>query len=261
MDNEQRFLAMVGHGARLDTQGARRAARATLDTLFERLSGGQARDLAERLSIELVPIEPIIPDRHPELFDHAEFQRRVAGRQGSDEQTGELHAAAVLTALRIAAGDDEFDDLAAQLPHDFQPMLAEARQPHVEVGSADEFLSRVADRTGLDPDAAGRTTEAVLETLGERITDQQLDDLASHLWDQPAEALRRAKTHRPGAVRKLPAHKFLSLVADREGSEPGPAHEHTRAVLTTLRESVPDDQFYDVVLQLPNDYADLLMPQ
>jgi hypothetical protein len=59
---------------------------------------------------------------------------------------------------------------------------------------------------------------------------------------------------------RLPAQKFLSLVADREGGQPGPAHEHTQPVLTTLRESVPDDQFYDVVLHLPNDYVDLLMP-
>lgn len=260
MDNEQRFLTMVGQAAQLGAQDARAAAAATLDTLFERVSGGQARDLAERLSLDVARGEMLIPDRHPEPFGPAEFRHRVADREGSDERSAQRHTVAVLTALRITVGDDEFDDLAAQLPADFQPMFAEARQPHVEIRSADDFLSRVADRTGLDPDAAGRATHAVLETLGERITAQQIDDLASYLWGELARSLRRASAHTSGAVRKLPAQKFLRLVADREGGQPGPVREHARAVLATLRESVPDDQFYDVVLYLPDDYADLLMP-
>ena len=57
----------------LAAQGAGRAAAATLGTLFERLSGGQARDLAERLSFDVAHGETIIPDRHPEQFGHAKF--------------------------------------------------------------------------------------------------------------------------------------------------------------------------------------------
>jgi hypothetical protein len=33
---------------------------------------------------------------------------------------------------------------------------------------AAQFLSRIADRAGLDPDGARRATEAVLQTLAER---------------------------------------------------------------------------------------------
>jgi hypothetical protein len=54
------------------------------------------------------------PDRHAEPFDHSEFGRRVADREAWDVQTAEDHSVAVLTAVRIAAGEDEFDDLAAQ---------------------------------------------------------------------------------------------------------------------------------------------------
>jgi hypothetical protein len=66
---------------------------------------------------------------------------------------------------------------------------------------------------------------------------------------------RHDPAFRPGkeaARAQVPEH-------GRRGGQPGPAHEHTHAVLT-LRESMPDDQFYDVVLHLPNDYVDLLMP-
>ena len=152
---------MVGQEAGLDVNGARRATRATLDTLFERLSGGEARDLAERLAMTLLRAQAIRPDRDPEPFRYSEFRRRVADREGVDQLSAERHAIAVLTTLRMAAGDNEFDDMAAQLPADFQPILAEARQPHVSVHSAGDFVSRVADLTGLDAHTAERATDAV----------------------------------------------------------------------------------------------------
>lgn len=128
------------------------------------------------------------------------------GRPGNcDGQTAEDHAVAVLAAVRIAVGDDEFNDLTAQLPRDFQPMLEQARRPHMEVRSANDFLSRVVDRTRLDPHAAGRATQAALETLGEHITNRQIEDLSSHLWEEAAQALDGTRTRASGATRKLPA--------------------------------------------------------
>jgi uncharacterized protein (DUF2267 family) len=41
---------------------------------------------------------------------------------------------------------------------------------------------------------------------------------------------------------------------------PGLAVAHARAVFTTLREAVDDDEFFDVTVQLPQDYVSALIP-
>jgi uncharacterized protein (DUF2267 family) len=48
--------------------------------------------------------------------------------------------------------------------------------------------------------------------------------------------------------------RFLDRVAEREGVSPEAAGDHARAVLTTLREAV-GEEFYDVRVQLPPEYA------
>ena len=48
------FIGQVQHRARLSSRGeAERATRATLETLAERLSGGEAKDLASQLPSEI----------------------------------------------------------------------------------------------------------------------------------------------------------------------------------------------------------------
>ena len=49
--------------------------------------------------------------------------------------------------------------------------------------------------------------------------------------------------------------EFLRRVADREGTPPLQARDHARAVLATLRDAVADDEFFDLTVQLPDEYA------
>jgi uncharacterized protein (DUF2267 family) len=53
-----------------------------------------------------------------------EFLHRVADREGVAPAQARDHARAVLQALREAAGDDEFFDIASQLPDEYAPVLA-----------------------------------------------------------------------------------------------------------------------------------------
>ncbi|HVE96919.1 MAG TPA: DUF2267 domain-containing protein, partial [Pseudonocardiaceae bacterium] len=99
-------------------------------------------------------------------FDVDEFMRRVGERAQVDPFTAQRYAAAVFTALSQAT-PEEYDNVVAQLPKDFTPLLP--RGPDIEAVPAAQFLSRIADRAGLDPDGARRATEAVLQTLAERI--------------------------------------------------------------------------------------------
>ena len=148
MDHDQ-FVAVVEQVAGVDRQAAERATRATLQTLAERLSREEARDLVEELPPELGPW--LFTDRTAERFDIDEFLGRVAGRAEVDLLAAERHARAVLTALSRAVGAEEFADVVAQLPKDFAPLLPQ--------GPAVEVLPSRCSWTG-SPAAPGWTSRA-----------------------------------------------------------------------------------------------------
>lgn len=52
--------------------------------------------------------------------------------------------------------------------------------------------------------------------------------------------------------------EFVSRVAEREGDSLDEAREHARAVLSTLREAVPDEEFVDITAQLPREFDEPL---
>jgi uncharacterized protein (DUF2267 family) len=254
----EEFIVTVAHEAVLDdTETAERAARATLETLAERLSPGEARDLLTELPAELKPW--IHPRGDRQIFDADEFLRRVGERLGADLTTAERLSRAVFYALGRAVSSKEIADLTADLPGDFEPLLAEAQGRFAEIMPAEEFLNRVATRAGLDAPGARRATEAVLETLAERLAGGDIDDLIRQLPVQLHGPLKRVRSEAPQA-RRMALDEFLGRVAEREGAAPGDAWEHTRAVLTTLGEAVADKEFFDLSAQLPTDFWPLLAP-
>ncbi|MCO5974102.1 DUF2267 domain-containing protein [Actinoallomurus soli] len=250
------FIRTVQRGAGLDADAAERAARATLTTLAERLSPGEARDLLEELPAEMKPW--VYTESAAERFDIDEFLRRVAERAGVDVETAERHARAVFFALGRAVRADEIDDIAAELPQDFEPLIAEARHRFFTVMPSEEFLSRVAERTGLDIDGARRATEAVLTALAQRIAGGEVDDLIPRLPLSLHDPLRRGRAATGGRARRMSLDRFLQIIADREGIDRFAASEHARAVFATLREAVGDEEYFDVTVQLPPDYSVLL---
>ena len=255
-DDYERFLDLVQQLAHRSREDAERAARATLQTLAERISAGQARDLAEQLPPELAPWIATTGDA--EAFDVDEFLRRVAEREGAEVARAERDARAVFAALgRSVRRRKEIDDLVSELPRNFGPLLDEAQGRFVHVVSAETFLAKVADRAGLDPAGARRAADAVLETLAERIAGGEVRDLIAQLPAELHEPLKRGDALSHGAARRMPADEFVLHVAEREGVAPGDALRHARAVFATLREAVPEQEFLDVTAQLPRDYAAL----
>jgi uncharacterized protein (DUF2267 family) len=254
MDYE-RFLSIVAREASLDREAAERATRATLETLSERLMEGHARRIAEALPEE--PARWLRPKGGRETFHADEFLRRVAEREGVDVPTAEQHARAVFLALSRAVPGQEFRDMLAELPKDFDPLVGKARPPS-GVMPAEEFTHRVADRAGVDEAAARRATEAVLETLAERLAGGEVEDVRKELPPELHAALRRGKDRVHGVARSMTLDEFLSLVAEREGATVDRAREDTRAVFATLRDALIQKTFTDVDAELPKEYDALL---
>lgn len=103
----------------LDEDAAVDAATATLRTLGERLSEGEAADLATYLPPSFAdPLVAAAPETPPD-FPVEEFRERVAEREGTDEETAEAHAGAVLGVVAGTAGETELQSARSQLPNDY----------------------------------------------------------------------------------------------------------------------------------------------
>jgi uncharacterized protein (DUF2267 family) len=249
--DHRRFIAIVQEAAGLGEQEAERATHAVLQTLAERLSEGQARDLAQALPPEIGPW--LGTDTGAQPFEADEFIRRVAEREDVEPEQARRHTRAVLLALSRSVGTQEFDDMISELPRSFAPLLPRGEQ--VELMPAEEFVRRVSARTGLDAEGAMRATSAVLETLAERVAGGEVRDLIEQLPAELHEPLAKGDALSHGAARRMSLQEFERRVAEREGVVPAVAHEHARAVLATLREAVSRKEWLDVNAQLPEEYA------
>jgi uncharacterized protein (DUF2267 family) len=252
--DRDRFIELVAQWADIGFDTAERATRATLETLGARIDRGEAQQIAAMLPPELAPF--VATDGPAERFDVDEFLRRVAEREGGGNiDEIERHVRAVFDVLREVL-EKEFDDLTAELPKDYEAVLPGA--PARESASADLFLSRVSERTGLDPDDAERATEAVLETLAERIAGGEVRDLISRLPARFHEPLKRGDANTSGKAVRMSIDDFVGRVAGREQADPGEARDHVRAVMKTLRETIGQDEWTDLTDELPREYDPIL---
>lgn len=251
------LVEIVAQRAELDRDGAERALRATLQTLTERLPEDLVRRLAGRLPPELRSVTGA--GAPPQDFGLDEFLRRVSEREQVDVAAAGRHARAVFFALGRALPAEDVLGLAAALPREFAPLVAEAERRDVAVVlPAEEIWARVADRTGLDADGARRVTEAVLETLAERVSAGEVEDLMKELPPELHDPLRRGNALSHGAARRWPLEEFLRRVAEREGVTPEQAREHARAVFATLREALSEKEVSDLTAQLPKEFTAVL---
>lgn len=252
------FMRTVEETAGIPRDRAEQAVRATLQTLGERLSLGEAEDIAQQLPEEIR--QPLLDGSHPQGFDLEEFLHRVARRGGVEDDKAVAHARAVFAALGRAVDETEIDDMAAQLPDDFSVLLSATRpprpRPHPErVPTLEEFLDAVAQRMGGDRDRARRATESVLETLAERISGGEADDLAAFLPEELHRPIEVGKGLSRGMARPLSLDDFLQRIANREGVEVQAAREDARAVFGVLREYLSEKELADLFAEVPDTYS------
>jgi uncharacterized protein (DUF2267 family) len=250
MDYDE-FVTTVERMTGESREAAERATSATLGILAERIGADEARHLANRL--EDSRLGALVFAAGAALaFDVEEFVRRVAERAQLDPAAAERLADAVFTVLARALGDDEYAHVLARLPRDFAPLLPKGS--NVGTTSAGAFVADVARRAGVDAATARRLTEAVLETLAERIASGEVDDLISRLPIALHAALERGKAHGRGNATRMPVDEFVCRVAQRAQLGAEQVRQYAPAVFATLRETIREEMF-DITVQLPNEYA------
>ncbi|MEU4482698.1 DUF2267 domain-containing protein [Micromonospora sp. NPDC023966] len=124
------FVDRVARRTGTSEERATELTRATLETLAERLTGGEVLDLAAQLP---KPLQRVL-NPHPrteaaDRFGAAEFVARVAQRAAVDENAARDAIRAVFCTLHEAITSGEFQDVAVQMPRDFRDMVEPALAP------------------------------------------------------------------------------------------------------------------------------------
>ena len=118
---DEEFEKEVSRRAGLPRDRARLLIRATLETLADRLTAGEARDLAAQLPAPmkdwLIPSTPEAED-----FGLEEFARRVSDRARVRPEEARQAVQAVFVTLQKAVTSGEFDDVMSQLPHQYREL-------------------------------------------------------------------------------------------------------------------------------------------
>ncbi|MCO1594499.1 DUF2267 domain-containing protein [Micromonospora sp. RHAY321] len=120
--NYAEFLETVGKRAGMPAAEAANVVGATLTTLAEGVSGGEARHLATRLPEELRGYLHKEVD-FAERLDLVEFLNEVGARAGTGDERPAEGARAVLTTLREAVSPEDLESLESELPKDIRQLL------------------------------------------------------------------------------------------------------------------------------------------
>jgi uncharacterized protein (DUF2267 family) len=116
-----------------------------------------------------------------------------------------------------------------------------------------EFVDKVGEKTGLDSrDEVVQTIEAVLETLGERLTRDEQDHLAAQLPNELKDVVRK----RYGADRFM-LEDFYNRVRARADMGYPDAVKRSRAVLEVVQLAVSPGEMEDILAELPEEYLEV----
>jgi uncharacterized protein (DUF2267 family) len=119
---ELKFVEKVAQRAGVPEDQAASLTEATLSTLTERITAGEADDLPPHLPDQFRAL--LIKFQEPaEGFPFDEFVRRVGERAGVERDVARRGIRAVLQAMHDIVGHREFEDVMSQLPREFGELL------------------------------------------------------------------------------------------------------------------------------------------
>ena len=177
-------------------------------------------------------------------MNYQTYLRAVQDSLGTDQETAERATRAVASVLGERIGTDEARVHAAHLPPEVAAWL------HTAGGArsfdAEEFVRRVAEREGTDPDTAERHIIAVLGAISQALPEREYDHLLARLSKDYAPLLPKA-----AVAPTMSTRAFVSRVAQRARIDDASALRVAEAVLETLAERIAAGEVRDLTARLP----------
>ncbi|MCL6583732.1 MAG: DUF2267 domain-containing protein [bacterium] len=116
-----------------------------------------------------------------------------------------------------------------------------------------EFIEQVKKLGGFESlDEAAKVTEATLETLSERLSRKEREDLAAQLPKELKEYFLKGRD-----TERFLLEDFYSRVSARAAVRYHRAVEQAQAVMQVLREAVSPGELEDILSELPDEYGEL----
>jgi uncharacterized protein (DUF2267 family) len=246
--SESELLTYVQRAAALDSEAeAERLAEAALAELGESISRGEADDLAERLPTQFgrALLEGTGRAAAPE--DLETFLENIA-EEADIEENVRAKVRGVFAAVTEYAGAEEVENAAAQLPPEYGAVVEPGSVPVAET-----FVDAVQAETPLGGEAP-EAAEATLETLSERLTEGEGEDIAAYLQ---GDAENWVVDHENPEAEAFSTDEFVRRVAERTEVTEDLAEEYVIDVTNTLGDVVPDRELDQAIAQLPDEYGAL----
>lgn len=132
--NYNEFIGEVQHRARLSSSGQAAAAiHATLQTLAERLTVEEARDLASQLPREIATHLAVAPELHAQRYSLDHFFQIAAYREPADLPDAIYHARVVMEVLNKAVSLGVMRVL-SQLPKEYHALVQSGSHGYLKIG-------------------------------------------------------------------------------------------------------------------------------
>lgn len=129
MKHDEFIREVQNRGHMESREEAERATKATLETLAERLAGGESQDLASQLPPELAEHMRHEGEETANPFSLDEFFERVNQKdEGVDLPTAAYHARVVVEVLGDAVTQGAMEHVRSQLHDEFSPLFEAGSQ-------------------------------------------------------------------------------------------------------------------------------------
>lgn len=117
----------------------------------------------------------------------------------------------------------------------------------------EQFLAKVQEYSNLSKQDSSKVIEAVLETLGERLSKKHREHLAAQLPNElKSFVLKHPKTE------LFSLELFYQHVAARAKLLFHDSIKHSRAVVRVLQEAVAGGEIRDIFVEIPPEFDELL---
>ncbi len=239
--------------------------------LASRLTGGAAHVLVDSLPpgirelLERCVAERVGP---PSLLDRSELISRAGDWAGVTPRIAERICSGVLSVVREWLPPDAADHVAAQLPADLQDLWFAVvdREAVPSAALEPEVLQARAfaeiERAGVLPpnvDVADAFM-AVMCIFSQRLSGGEARHVLLGLPSSLRPLVTTCMLHRPEWAEVFDREALLRRVAEHLGTTPSDAERVVGAVLTAVKQCLPERDVEDTATQLPPDLRALWMP-